>query len=157
MPSLTRLRPHRRPVALAAVALALLIPHLAAAQEFPQRLAPGETYRAPADSGSLFVLTRAQFEKAVTAAESLALCDSATAVRDSQITLLELMAQEQRGTIGELQTGYEHYRDLWTACDEDLEEVEVELDRAQRSVWKWSLLSAVVVGTAAFFVGLGID
>ena len=116
-----------------------------------------ETFTAPADQDTVFVLSRAQFSRAILAVESLDLADSTITVLETKAALLGKIITEQRGIIDVRNDAYVHYRDLWTETDADLEEAEVKVDKLKRDRWRWSLASAVVAGVTAFLIGSNID
>ena len=141
------------------VATLLLMSEVAPAQviSYPVLLAPHTTFTAPADQDTVFVLSRAQFSRAILAVESLDLADSTITVLETKAALLGKIITEQRGIIDVRSEAYDHYRDLWTETDADLEEAEVKVDKLKRDRWRWSLASAVVAGVTAFLIGSNID
>jgi len=141
------------------VAALLLVVEVAPAQliSYPILLAPRESFTTPANEDTVFVLSRAQFSRAILAVESLDLADSTITVLETKAALLGKIITEQRGIIDVRNEAYIHYRDLWTDTDADLEEAEVKVDKLKRDRWRWSLASAVVVGVTAFLIGSNID
>ncbi len=137
----------------------LLVGTLAQAQAvvYPVLLLPRETFQVPAESDTVFVISRAQMEASLLKAESLAVADSTVAALERKAALLGETVTEQQGII-DTQTGaYEHYRDLWAETDHDLEEAEVKVDKYKRDRWRWSIISAVVLGLTGFAIGSAVN
>jgi hypothetical protein len=148
--------PRRRILMALAVVLATA-PGLAQVGAYPQLVAPQQVFTAPADGDTVFVLSRAQYARAILAVESLDLADSTITLLERKAGLLGRVIVEQQGIIDVRTEAYVRYRDLWTETDQQLEEAEIKVDKLKRDRWRWSLVSAVVVGVAAFFIGTAVD
>ncbi len=120
-------------------------------------LAPRESYTVPAESDTVFVLSRDIFVDLLIRAESLALADSSIIVLEKKAALLGEIITEQQGIIDVRTEAYAHYRDLWTTTDRDLEEAEVKVDRYKRDRWRWAVISALVLGVTGFAIGSAVN
>ena len=129
-----------------------LIAQEAGQVEYPFYVLPGEQFRVPSNSDTLWVFDHHTYKNAVKMALRSEMTDSLNYYFELKNQKLQEVIVNKDSIIAVTGRGYVHYRDLWDKTDRELEEAEIKA--AQR--WRFALWGFVVGGTVATITGFAV-
>jgi hypothetical protein len=101
--------------------------------QYPKSVLPGQKLEVASGKDTLWILNNTQFDNALIHAKELKICDSAAVVQKQVIANRESVIATQKEKINILDTAYQHYKNLWSACDSSLQKKEIEVVNVKKS------------------------
>lgn len=122
--------------------------------EYPHAVLPGQKFNVVTTTDTIWLMKNSQFENAVSKAkllniteQQLQLQKALTQNRDSVITQLN-------GKINVLDTAYNHYKTMWTDCDKNLQNKEIEAVKLKESRKKTGIFAGLGGLIIGFIIGI---